>query len=60
MMNGGFEVKEAVINISASVLGHDVYWIKGVSGTALSFDGYFSDVQLPGEYSPPLADEFTL
>jgi hypothetical protein len=53
-------VKESVSNIKMPVGGHKSYWVKGVSGTALKFDGYFSAIKFPTQYTPKIAGEFTI
>jgi hypothetical protein len=40
--------------------GHTSLWKKGVSGTALQFDGYTSIVCLPAYYTPDISDGLTL
>jgi len=60
MIDGGDKVKETISNIELPVMGHDTYWTKGVSGTALKFDGYFSAVQMPVEYTPIISEKFTI
>lgn len=60
MIDGSDLVKEEITNVQAPVLGHDTYWVKGVSGTALKFDGYYSGVKLPVQYTPQISEEFTI
>jgi hypothetical protein len=38
---------ESVIGTNCSIEGHKTVWKKGVSGTALGFDGYYSKVTAP-------------
>ncbi|MEM6964304.1 MAG: GDSL-type esterase/lipase family protein, partial [Bacteroidota bacterium] len=45
---------------NGTISGHKSLWKKGVSGTALGFDGYFSQVAIPATQSPVLNDNFTL
>lgn len=52
--------KESVSNIDCPVSGPKSYWVKGVSGTALQLDGYYSGIKLPAQYSPKIAVEFTI
>ncbi|MDP6134250.1 MAG: LamG domain-containing protein [Candidatus Marinimicrobia bacterium] len=52
--------KEEISNLKIPIAGHKSYWISGVSGTALKFDGYFSGISLPVQYSPKVAYEFTI
>jgi len=42
------------------VAGNKTLWKKGVSGTALAFDGYFSKVTLPRDKAPAVKNELTL
>ena len=52
-MNGGFDmVKDNVSGFESKVEGNKSYWIKGVSRTALKFDGYFSGVKMPVQNAP--------
>jgi Concanavalin A-like lectin/glucanases superfamily len=52
-MNGGSDmVKDSVSGFESKVEGNKSYWIKGVSGTALLFDGYFSCVKMPVQNAP--------
>ena len=44
--------KENINGLETSIKGNKSYWIKGVSGTALQFDGYFSGVEIPVHNSP--------
>jgi hypothetical protein len=52
--------KENISNIDCPISGHKSYWKKGVSGSALQFDGYYSGIKYPVEYSPKIAVEFTI
>ena len=52
--------KESISNIDCPVSGPKSYWIKGVSGTALQLDGYYSGIKFPAQYSPKIAVEFTI
>jgi len=51
---------EAVKGTICPVEGNKTLWKKGVSGTALAFDGYFSKVTLPGKVAPHVSEELTL
>ena len=51
---------EAVHGTACPVAGNKTLWKKGVSGTALAFDGYFSKVTLPKDKAPAIKDELTL
>jgi hypothetical protein len=53
-------VLETISGIQYPINGHKSYWIKGISGAALQFDGYYSSVQIPMQYTPRISDEFTL
>jgi len=56
----GNVTKEALAGDACEVVGHRAYWKRGVSGTALAFDGYTSVVRLPAEQAPAIADALTL
>ena len=60
LKTGGDSITESISGISAPVLGHKTYWTKGVSGTALKFDGYYSGVKLPVQYTPQISETFTI
>jgi hypothetical protein len=51
----GDDIKESISNTSVTVTGHKTLWKKGVSGTALEFDGYNTVVSLPADKSPNLS-----
>ncbi len=52
--------KETVGGTDCPVAGNTTLWKKGVSGTALAFDGYESSVTLPAPAAPQIEDELTL
>ena len=52
--------KESFSGIDCPITGPKSYWVRGVSGTALQFDGYTSSVSLPVEYGPHVVDEMTV
>ncbi|MBN1414846.1 MAG: LamG domain-containing protein [Bacteroidales bacterium] len=52
----GDSAKDCVSNVSTVVQGHKTLWKKGVSGTALQFDGYNSVVSLPAAHAPIIKD----
>jgi hypothetical protein len=52
--------RESISGNDCGVRGNITLWKKGVSGTALAFDGYRSAVRLPNADAPPLKDELTL
>jgi hypothetical protein len=54
------EAREMVNGTLCSVAGNKALWKKGVSGTALAFDGYFSRIELPRAKAPALTDELTV
>jgi hypothetical protein len=54
------EVREMVNGTLCPIIGNQALWKKGVSGTALAFDGYFSKVELPKAKAPALTDELTV
>lgn len=47
--------RELVSGLSLSIPGDKTLWKRGVSGTALEFDGYHTEVVLPAEQAPKLA-----
>jgi hypothetical protein len=53
-------VLESVSGVDFMVSGHKSYWIPGVSGTALQFDGYYSGVGISTPYTPRITGEFTI
>ena len=57
---GRDETAEAVGGTRCPVAGNKALWKKGVSGTALAFDGYFSKVTLPRDKAPAVKNELTL
>jgi len=57
---GRDETAEAVGGTRCPVAGNRTLWKKGVSGTALAFDGYFSKVTLPRDKAPAVKNELTL
>ncbi len=54
------EARELVNGTICPVAGNKALWKKGVSGTALAFDGYFSKVELPKAKVPALTDQLTV
>ena len=56
----GDEVIEAFSNASSLVAGHKSVWKPGVSGTALQFDGYNTEVRFPTLDWLASTDEFTV
>jgi len=54
------ETVEAVRGVLCPVAGNKTLWRRGVSGTALAFDGYFSKVTLPRDKAPAIKDALTL
>ena len=54
------EARELVSGTLCPVTGNKALWKKGVSGTALAFDGYFSKIELPKAKAPALTNELTV
>ncbi len=52
--------KESVNGYDCAVDGNATLWKKGISGTALAFDGYHSKVTLPASETPAIKDELTV
>jgi len=51
---------ESVSHRACRVDGNITLWKKGVSGTALAFDGYDSKVTLPASQAPVITDQLTV
>jgi len=51
---------ESLKNITCPIEGHKSLWKKGVSGTALQFDGYNTLISLPAGKSPAIPKGLTL
>ena len=47
-------------SVKREVLGHKTLWKKGISGTAIEFDGYYSAVTLPADNAPQIKDGLTM
>jgi len=56
----GDEAVESINEISTEIQGHKSLWKKGVSGTALQFDGYKTLIELEQSQAPELLDGITL
>jgi len=56
----GDVTKEGVDGSASAIAGHKSYWKKGVSGTALQFDGYNTIVALDSADAPNIAEGLTL
>jgi len=56
---GGDLTTESVGDNSLEVDGSKTLWRKGVSGTALQFDGYYSKISLPAANSPKIKGAVT-
>lgn len=56
----GDTVFESVTQTTQSIRGHKSYWKKGVSGTALAFDGYHTAIQQPASEAPELKEAFSV
>ena len=52
--------KERILGTDCAVEGDVTLWKKGVSGTALAFDGYKSRVACPAAEAPVFTDELTI
>ena len=51
---------ETVGKDRCSIAGPEAYWRKGVSGTALAFDGYETEITLPAQKAPEVLNQVTL
>ena len=56
----GDETVETESGTECTIVGHKSLWKKGVSGTALMFDGYNSLVSLPSSKAPKVDSAITL
>ena len=56
----GDETTESVSGEAVEIAGHKSLWKKGISGTALQFDGYNTVIQLTTENAPAITDGITL
>ncbi len=56
----GEQVKEDISEKAISVSGRKVLWRSGVSGTALQFDGYNSEISLPADISRTISNDISL
>jgi len=52
--------KEELSSENCAISGHKTLWKKGISGTALQFDGYYSSVTLPSSKAPRIKDGLTV
>ncbi|MHC4758550.1 MAG: LamG-like jellyroll fold domain-containing protein, partial [Planctomycetota bacterium] len=60
-LEGGQDVtKESISDVYSYIGGSKVLWKKGVSGTALAFDGYYSRVIFPKKDAPAIEDSLTV
>jgi hypothetical protein len=51
---------ESLSGTACDIIGHKSLWRAGVSGTALQFDGWFSQIRLPAEQAPVVSDALTI
>jgi len=56
----GNQTSELISKSSYEIASHKSMWRKGVSGTALQFDGYTSSVTLPADKTPVVSDALTI
>ena len=54
------KTKETVSKVFSKVTGSKTLWRKGVSGTALQFDGYYSEINLSAKNAPKVTDAITI
>jgi len=54
------ETREGITNRTCEVQGHKTLWGKGISGTALEFDGYYSAVRFASAPSEKAKQEITV
>jgi len=53
-------VQEHISKTTSEVAGSKTLWRKGVSGTALQFDGYHSEIRLPAAKAPSISGAITV
>ena len=53
-------VQEHISKTISEVAGSKTLWRKGVSGTALQFDGYHSEIRLPAAKAPSISGAITV
>ncbi|WP_299550594.1 LamG domain-containing protein [Seonamhaeicola sp.] len=51
---------ESVSGTPCDIEGVSTHYTKGISGTALAFDGYYTSVSLPTDKTPKLSKSFTI
>jgi hypothetical protein len=56
----GNQTSETLGKGKSEIAGHKTVWKKGVSGTALQFDGYKTTVKIPAEHGPKPSAAITL
>ena len=56
----GDVARDAISSNGQTIEGHKSLWKRGVSGTALGFDGYFSRIGVPQAEAPNLGSSFTI
>jgi hypothetical protein len=56
----GDSTVETYKKVKSEIMGHKSLWKKGMSGTALTFDGYNSLIAIPPESTPNLTNKITL
>ena len=56
LTGGGYHTKDTVTGKSCAIEGNKRLWKRGVSGSALAFDGYHSKVALASSESPDYLD----
>lgn len=56
----GHTTTESISGYAHTVTGDKTNWKKGVSGTALALDGYYTDINLPSNNSPSITSSFTI
>ena len=56
----GNQTQESINSTKSEVRGSKTLWRKGVSGTALQFDGYVSEIKLSSDKAPEISDAITL
>ncbi|MBD1371435.1 LamG domain-containing protein [Hazenella sp. IB182357] len=56
----GNQVTEVHSDRKTTIAGHTSLWKKGISGTALGFDGYYANINIQGQDTPQIKENFTI
>ena len=56
----GDETAESISGTKSMITGNKALWKKGISGTALQFDGYTTTISLPADKAPQPSEALTI